>query len=121
MKTSKIAPLALLIPAVVLAQAEPQAPQRFYATPPVMNQQDNPTNTTSDFTTAPSDTSSNLNLSTTGFRPPIVISSDLPTGMPDNQQIRNNNTAGSSAGDKESNVGGIYMCFNSSGKTTSKK
>lgn len=44
MKTSKIAPLALLIPTVVLAQPAPQAPQPFQATPPGMNQQVNPTN-----------------------------------------------------------------------------
>ena len=44
MKTSKIAPLALLIPAAVLAQPAPPAPQSFQATPPGMNQQVNPTN-----------------------------------------------------------------------------
>ena len=43
MKT-KLSPLALLIPSVVLAQPAPQAPQPFQATPPGMNQQVNPTN-----------------------------------------------------------------------------
>ena len=43
MKT-KLTPLALLIPTVVLAQPAPQAPQPFQATPPGMNQQVNPTN-----------------------------------------------------------------------------
>ena len=43
MKT-KLTPLALLIPAVALAQPAPPAPQSFQATPPGMNQQVNPTN-----------------------------------------------------------------------------
>ena len=43
MKT-KLTPLALLIPAVALAQPAPQAPQPFQATPPVVNQQVNSTN-----------------------------------------------------------------------------
>jgi hypothetical protein len=44
MKT-KLTPLALLIPTVVLAQPAPQAPQPFQVAPPVVNQQINPTNT----------------------------------------------------------------------------
>jgi len=42
---TKLSPLALLIPTVVLAQPAPQAPQPFQAAPPVMNQQVNPSNT----------------------------------------------------------------------------
>ena len=44
MKT-KLTPLALLIPTVVLAQPAPPAPQSFQAVPPGMNQQVNPSNT----------------------------------------------------------------------------
>jgi len=44
MKT-KLTPLALLIPAVVLAQPAPPAPQSFQAVPPGVNQQGNPSNT----------------------------------------------------------------------------
>jgi len=50
MKASKIAPLALLIPAVVLAQPAPPAPQPFQAVPPGMNQQVNPTNSSNSST-----------------------------------------------------------------------
>ena len=50
MKTSKIAPLALLIPAVVLAQPAPPAPQSFQAVPPSVNQQGNPSNTSNSST-----------------------------------------------------------------------
>ena len=71
--------------------------------------------------TGSSTTPSNPNLSTTGYRPPIIIGSDLPTGVPANQQMPNNNATGSSSGNKETNVGGIYVDFDSSGKTTSKK
>jgi len=42
---TKLTPLALLIPTVVLAQPAPQAPQSFQANPPGMNQQVNPANT----------------------------------------------------------------------------
>jgi cytoskeletal protein RodZ len=42
---TKLTPLALLIPAVALAQPAPQAPQPFQATPPFVNQQVNPSNT----------------------------------------------------------------------------
>ena len=42
---TKLTPLALLIPAVALAQPAPQAPQPFQATPPAVNQQMNPSNT----------------------------------------------------------------------------
>ena len=80
-----------------------------------------PIYTSPNMATGSSTTPSNPNLSTTGYRPPIIIGSDLPTGVPANQQMPNNNATGSSSGNKETNVGGIYVDFDSSGKTTSKK
>ena len=57
-----------------------------------------------------------------GFQPPPTATTPGQTGATQQQTATNpNSTTGSSAGNKQTNVGGIYMDFDSSGKTTSKK
>jgi hypothetical protein len=63
---TKLTPLALLIPAVVLAQPASQAPQPFQATPPVVNQQVNPANTSN---SSPGTAAQTLNKQNSGSLP----------------------------------------------------
>ena len=68
MKT-KLTPLALLIPAVVLAQATPPAPQPPQEGPPSMNQQVNPSNTANSSAGAAAQTLNKQNSSS----PPLPV------------------------------------------------
>ncbi len=55
-----------------------------------------------------------------GFQPPPTATTPGQSGATQQQTATNPNKAsGSSAGNKETNVGGIYMDFDSSGKSTS--
>jgi hypothetical protein len=67
-----------------------------------------PIYTSPNMATGSSTTPSSSDLSTSGYRPTESVSSSAPTGS-------------SSGKSTSTNVGGIYMDFDSSGKTTSKK
>ena len=109
MKLKLLIALAALVPSLVMAQARPNPtptvsstgqPGGGVPTPPIY--------TSPNTATGSSTTPSSSDLSTSGYRPIPSVSSSAPTDS-------------SSGKSTSTNVGGIYVDFDSSGKTTSKK